>query len=247
MIFYEYPFNERIRILLRLEDLFNRFEFFLYRNDPIEHHVSLIILFEIFELINRSDVKVDLLKELDRQRKLLESYYKLSYDKCNKLDLIKIEEIFEEVIKTKGKINKNIKNYEWLSNIRSRSIVSEGICKFDLPLYYAWQQLSSEKRRNTIKQWIMPVLPLQNAMKIILYLLRKYGETSEVISVRGRYQQVFSGRIYQFMKVEISSDLSVIPEISANKYMLWMNFSFYDSSFKLKSANVDIPCKLTFY
>ncbi|UCF26430.1 MAG: cell division protein ZapD, partial [Ralstonia sp.] len=28
MILYEYPFNERIRTLLRLEDLFERLDFF---------------------------------------------------------------------------------------------------------------------------------------------------------------------------------------------------------------------------
>ncbi|MDI9654662.1 cell division protein ZapD, partial [Burkholderia cenocepacia] len=44
MILYEYPFNERIRTLLRLEDLFERFAFFLAQEDPREHHVALTTL-----------------------------------------------------------------------------------------------------------------------------------------------------------------------------------------------------------
>ena len=50
MILYEYPFNERIRTLLRLEDLFERFTFFLTQEDPREHHAALTTLFEIAEV-----------------------------------------------------------------------------------------------------------------------------------------------------------------------------------------------------
>ena len=68
MILYEYPFNERIRTLLRLEDLFERFTFFLTQEDPREHHAALTTLFEIAEVAGRTDLKADLMKELERQR-----------------------------------------------------------------------------------------------------------------------------------------------------------------------------------
>ena len=45
MITYEYPFNERIRTLLRLEDLFERAHFFLARQDALDHHAALLTLF----------------------------------------------------------------------------------------------------------------------------------------------------------------------------------------------------------
>ena len=50
MITYEYPLNERIRTLLRLEDLFERSRHFLARTDPLDHHVALLTLFEILEV-----------------------------------------------------------------------------------------------------------------------------------------------------------------------------------------------------
>lgn len=71
MILYEYPFNERIRTLLRLEDLFERFTFFLTQEDAREHHVALTTLFEISEVAGRADLKSDLMKELERQRQTL--------------------------------------------------------------------------------------------------------------------------------------------------------------------------------
>ncbi len=50
VITYEYPLNERIRTLLRLEDLFERSRHFIARTDPLDHHVALLTLFEILEV-----------------------------------------------------------------------------------------------------------------------------------------------------------------------------------------------------
>ena len=67
VITYEYPLNERIRTLLRLEDLFERSRHFIARTDPHDHHMALLTLFEILEVSSRADLKSDLLQELERQ------------------------------------------------------------------------------------------------------------------------------------------------------------------------------------
>ena len=74
MITYEYPLNERIRTLLRLEDLFERSRHFIARTDPLDHHVALLTLFEILEVASRADLKSDLLQELERQKQVLLSF-----------------------------------------------------------------------------------------------------------------------------------------------------------------------------
>ena len=71
MVTYEYPLNERIRTLLRLEDLFERSRHFIARTDPLDHHVALLTLFEIIEVAGRADLKSDLLQELERQKQVL--------------------------------------------------------------------------------------------------------------------------------------------------------------------------------
>ena len=74
MITYEYPLNERIRTLLRLEDLFERSRHFVARSDPHDHHMALLTLFEILEVASRADLKSDLLQELERQKQVLLSF-----------------------------------------------------------------------------------------------------------------------------------------------------------------------------
>ena len=62
MITYEYPLVERIRTLLRLEDLFDRAQFFAARTEAAEHHAALLTLFEIRDVTGRADLKSDLLQ-----------------------------------------------------------------------------------------------------------------------------------------------------------------------------------------
>ena len=73
MISYEFPLNERIRTLLRLEDLYQRAQYFALKNDPEEHHVALTSLFEILDVGGRADLKSDLMQELERQKQHLDA------------------------------------------------------------------------------------------------------------------------------------------------------------------------------
>ncbi|PIU17376.1 MAG: cell division protein ZapD, partial [Gallionellales bacterium CG08_land_8_20_14_0_20_59_87] len=57
MISYEFPLNERVRTMLRLEDLFTRVERFIARADRTDHHAALGVLFEILEVACRADLK----------------------------------------------------------------------------------------------------------------------------------------------------------------------------------------------
>ena len=59
MIRYEHPLNERVRTLMRLEDLFARTSYFAAQDAPAEHHASLLAMFEIIEVVGRADLKSD--------------------------------------------------------------------------------------------------------------------------------------------------------------------------------------------
>src|SRR2546426_395448 len=47
VIRYEHPLNERIRTLMRLEDLYQRVQFFASHSAAPDHHAALLALFEI--------------------------------------------------------------------------------------------------------------------------------------------------------------------------------------------------------
>jgi cell division FtsZ-interacting protein ZapD len=57
LILYEYPFNESIRTMLRLEHLFDRLGQLIARDPPVDHHFALATLFEIMDVGSRADLK----------------------------------------------------------------------------------------------------------------------------------------------------------------------------------------------
>ena len=74
MVLYEYPFNESIRTMLRLEHLFDRLGQLVARDAAVDHHFALATLFEIMDVASRADIKSDLLKELERHRTQLHGF-----------------------------------------------------------------------------------------------------------------------------------------------------------------------------
>lgn len=68
MILYEYPFNERVRTYLRLEQLFRRLLELMGRESALDHHFALATMFEIVEIASRTDLKSDVMRDLERQK-----------------------------------------------------------------------------------------------------------------------------------------------------------------------------------
>ena len=68
MASYDYPFNERIRTLLRVEDLFAKLLHNVAADHEYHHHCALLTLLQILDVVDRAELKLDLLQELDRQK-----------------------------------------------------------------------------------------------------------------------------------------------------------------------------------
>ncbi len=244
MILYEYPFNERIRTLLRLEDLFDRLDFFLGQHHALQHHVALTTLFEIIDVAGRADLKTDLVKELERQRQALTALRSNPQIDQQALDTVigEIEHAIALLGTAMGKAGQLLTENEWLTSIRSRAIIPGGTCEFDLPSYYAWQHRPDEDRQADILKWVRPLVPLRVGTSTVLRLLRESGQSGKVIATGGSYQQMLSGRSYQLMQVMLDESLlAFIPEMSANKYMLWVRFTQQDGDMRPRSVDADIP------
>lgn len=79
MILYEYPFNERLRNLVALSRLYRRLRELLTRAHSVDHHFALITIFEIMDVASRSDLRADVIKDLERQKNRLSSWQQPRY------------------------------------------------------------------------------------------------------------------------------------------------------------------------
>lgn len=248
MITYEYPLNERIRTLLRLEDLFEKVLHFADADRAHEHHVALITLFEILEVASRADLKFDLVQELERQRQTLVSFRNnpdISEEALNGA-LYEIEQSSAALLAMQGKTGQYLRENEWLMGIKNRAGIPGGVCEFDLPSYHFWRSRETAHRRSDLQNWITPLLPINGGLAIVLRLLRSSGRPEAQVAAHGAFQQMLSGRTAQLIRLRLSNQVAAVPEIGANKYALNIRFLTPDNDARPKQTEADIPFELTY-
>ena len=248
MVRYEYPLNESIRTMLRLEHLFDRLGQLIARDAPVDHHFALATIFEIMDVASRADLKSDLLKELERHKTQLNSYRGNPAISEAALDQVvaRIDHAFKGLNELQGKAGQVLTSNEWLMSIRSRITIPGGTCEFDLPAYYAWQQLPPAQRRTDLLRWIESLTPLAESLNVMLGLLRDAGVPQRVAAPGGQYQQSLpQTKHYQLLRVRLMGDDALVPEISGHRLMVSIRFLKADGEGKHKPVSEDVNFELT--
>ena len=248
MVLYEYPFNESIRTMLRLEHLFDRLGQLVVRDTAVDHHFALGTIFEIMDVASRADLKSDLLKELERHRSQLQTYRGHPGIDEATLDGVtsRIDAVFAGLNAVQGKAGQVLASNDWLMSIRSRINIPGGTCEFDLPAYYAWQQHAPERRRNDIQGWMVSLMPLAEALQVLLDLLRDSGSPQRMVATGGQYQQSLQqGKSFHLLRVRIDPATGLVPEISGHRLMVSIRFMRPDAEGRLRNAGTDTDFELS--
>ena len=250
MIVYEYPFNERIRTLLRLEDLYEKFKFFVHQEHPMQHHVALATIFDMLEVAGRADLKSDLLQELERQKQVLLSFRNnpdISEEALSGV-LRDIEQAAAALFSMTGRIGQYLRENEWLMSIKQRTGIPGGACEFDLPSYHYWLHRPAEERTGQLAAWTGPLYPLRDGTAIILRILRESGRPQPVSAPQGMFQQMLGGKTAQMLRLRLDPTMACVPEISANKYVLNIRFLSQngEGDARTRTADWDVAFELTF-
>lgn len=223
MILYEYPLHERVRTYLRLEHLFLRLQQLVTRVDALDHHFALVTLFEIMDVAARADLKSDLLKDLDKQKHVLDAFRGNPAIAETVLDKVidEIDQCYAALNGQQGKAGQPLTENDWLMSIRSRISIPGGTCEFDLPSYYAWQHNADALRQADLLQWTSTLTALADAVHLLLRLLRDSGTPQKVIANSGQFQQNLpQGRTCLLLRVALDATQGLVPEISGNRLMV---------------------------
>ena len=249
LIRYEHPLNERIRTLMRLEDLFARVTHFSVQEAPTDHHAALLCLFEITDVAARADLKTDLLQELERQKQILAPLKSNPQIETRALDelLGQIDVISSQLLAQAGKVGQHLRDNEWLMAIKQRSAIPGGVCEFDLPAYHWWLNQDRAIRQTDLANWIEPFEPIRTGLIIILKLLRDNGRASRHTAYRGVFQLMLTTtKVAQLLRLSVAHDLACVPEISANKYALNIRFLGVSGMDRGAVFDADVPFELVF-
>lgn len=244
-LLYEFPCNEKIRTYLRLEALFQRFDWFCEQTSAIAHQAGISALFDLLDATARSDLRHELIQELERQRQRLIAK-NASADSDMAAHLAEIGAAIQAVSDSVGRTTQSVRENQWLQIIRTRQSIAGGTCEFDLPQMHLWMNTAPEIRRRELQSYVSTLEPIRTGTMLLLRIFRANSHCQSLTAVNGTSQ--FSMNRNQncaLVQIWLPADSTVVPEVSANKYMLWIRFSRPDENHKLHLARTEeIPFRL---
>ena len=85
---YEEPVQEKIRKFIKIEFLLNKIYYFKGKDDKGENYTALLALCELYENLSRSDIKSELIREIETQNTYLQKVKKVPQADSSKLNSV---------------------------------------------------------------------------------------------------------------------------------------------------------------
>jgi len=247
-IIYEQPLNERIRTLLRLESLFRNIGDTLYEPAPASSHATLERLEEILTLTDRSELKKDLMKELERNRLTLTALTERSGVNHQQLDdfLNKLKQLIQDLDAERGKPGQEIRNSEFLKSFRQRSGVPGGLSDIDFPHYHFWLNLPAEERITSLTEWVSCFDTIREAVSLVLDMIRRSATPATMVATQGFYQHSLDKDTpYQLIRVTLPMDSPYYVEICGGRHRFSARMMIPNLTERPVQASEDVTFELT--
>lgn len=248
LVLYEFPLNERIRVFMRLEQLFQQIDHFLRGNSIWESRAVISSLLEILTIFSRNDLKSEILKEVERHAGVLNkmaSNQKIDRSKLEKI-LSKLNAIGDELYATPGKIGYSLMENELFKCISQRSSIPGGTCAFDLPVYHYWLQQEEAQRKQDLENWLRPFETIRTAVDLLLNFIRQSGAPSVEQGQAGFFQKTLDHSLpFQLLRVGLKRSQPYFAEISGGKHRFTIRFMTSVASERPAQSDEDVSFQLT--
>ena len=249
IITYEFPLNERIRVFIRLEQLFQQFMHFSAGETVADKRAAITVLLDIMSIFRRNDLKSEILKELDRHVTILNKIANSQGVDTELLDNIldQLAQISKKLYAVNGKIGINIMESDLFQSIVQRSSIPGGTCSFDLPEYHYWLEQDESIRLKDLQHWSSPFNDIHTAIDLILNFIRNSRPANQEVAVAGFFQiSLDRSQPFQLIKVSLDKSLPCFAEISGGKHRCTIRFMEPSADDKRPAQSTDdIPFTLT--
>lgn len=243
-IIYEQPLNERVRTFLRLEFLFQHLKHALAGNGSVwESRVAIATIIEMMGVFGRTELKSDILKELEKQASVLgrlQTAPNIDHELLRNL-IANLNTLNERVYKMEGQIGAEVRQSELLKTIMQRSAIPGGTCDFDLPSYHYWLQQPAQNRMADLDHWMNTLEPVRASVVLILKLLRESATAQPEVAVNGVLQKNLDPNFaYQLLRVIVPREMPCYVEVSGSKHRFSIRFMEASTHERAKQTDKEV-------
>ncbi len=246
---YEQPLNERMRTFLRLDFLYQQTLFHEEHQDSWSTRAAMNSLLEILAITARGDIRSEVLKELERQKTIMQDYQtKPGVDNSRlRAVLANLGRLRTELNAAGALFMQRLRDSVFLNSIKHRSSIPGGTCEFDLPDYRHWLDLPFETRATQFADWMSTIRPLCDAVTELLWLTRESARPRPEVAVGGTFQVVFErDNPSQLLRLTLPPATPLFPEISDSHHRCSIRFlSWTDINARPVQTTEDVPFLLT--
>ena len=222
-ILYEHPLNERIRNYLKLEQLFSQVHCCAKADIQSNHQVFFNALFAIIDTLERSDIKGELIKDLEKLQQNL-----VIWSQAPNIDSSALENNLRETVGLICQLKANsqswyqLKENKLLASLKQRFAIQGGNSSFDLPQLQFWLHQPTEQVTIQIRHWLSLLDNIKNALALVLKFIRQRAEFKSIETESGFYQD--SGEGLLLLRIKINQSAQYYPSISGNKFRYSIRF-----------------------
>ena len=233
---YEQPIDERIRKFLKLENIYMKINNHMDIDSKYDAYSTLLNISELFINLTRSEIKRDLISEIETQKVRYQEYSKL--DGADRIKLNSIMEKQNAILKTLHDLEANYLNV--LKNDELLQTIIKHINTSCADLDY-WLSRDHDFRKNQINLWLELIKPIENSIFFCLDLLRKSSETVEITAKDGMYLfKMDIEKKIRLLRVTMKTDNYFFPRISVGPQRATIAFMTIDDNNKIIRLNQDI-------
>lgn len=245
---YEQPLNERVRTFLRLEFLFKEFFARIEGRTQWDSRNALASLLDILNIFNRTDLKTEVMKELERQMSTLaalEHAPGVDHLRLSKL-LGEFDTLVDRMHAIQGQIGQELRQNEFLNSIKQRISIPGGTCDFDLPGYHFWLQRPEENRIADLHRWIKAFEPIHLSILLLLRLVRESAHSSQETAHEGFFQKMLDPNSpCQLVRVTVPAEAPYFAEVSGGRHRFTLRFLEFLADGHAVQTSQDVSFLLT--
>lgn len=222
-ILYEHPLNERIRNYLKLEQFFEQVYSCASLDISVNHQVFFNALFAIIDTLDRSDIRGDLIKDLEKLQQNL-----VLWSQAPNIDTSALESNLQETVCLVSQLKVNsqtwcqLKEHKLLASLKQRFAIQGGNSSFDLPQLQFWLHQPETQIAKDIKQWLVLLDNIKHSLALVLKFIRQRAEFECIETESGFYQD--NGEGLMLLRIKVAQSAQYYPTISGNKFRYSIRF-----------------------